>query len=283
MGHSLVEGDLRVVAHRPWPGGAITVSPDGTWAAIALPGRVVVARLPGLDAEREIHVADVRSLVALDANTLALAPHRGVLVIRDPAGTPRVGVRARGVGRVALAAGPDGILAAVGARAALPRATIVTRTDGGTRQGWTAVVTGAVVATWVGKDDLVVAAGEDLVLVRGGEEDARVEAPLGGPIGALASIPGGVVIAGPGPRAMFHALAPGMPHAYIDVLPGTSRSLATAGGLLAVGTRSLGERVVVRDLQADREIAIARGMAAVALAPPLVVVTGREGTLVLAP
>lgn len=283
MGDSLVAGDLRVVAHRPWPGGAITTSPDGTWVAVALPGRVVVARLPGLDAEREIHVADVRSLAALDEHTLALAPHRGLLVIHDPTGAPWVGVRARGAGRVALVAGPGGILAAVGERAALPRATIVTRADRGKRRGWTAAITGVVAATWVGRDDLVVATGGDLVLVRGGREEARAVAPLPGPITALASIAGGVVIAGPGSRAVVHAFTPGMPPAHIDVPPGTSRTLATAGTLLAVGTRSLGERVVVRDLRSDRQIATARGVAAVALAPPLVVVTGREGTLVLSP
>ena len=88
-----------MVASRAWPGSAITVSPDGEWVAIALPGRVVVARLPDLSDEREILVADVRSLVAVDPTRLALAPHRGVLVIDDPAGSPHVGVRARGAGR----------------------------------------------------------------------------------------------------------------------------------------------------------------------------------------
>ena len=64
-GRVKVQGDLEVVAHRSWPGTAITVAPGGGWVAIALPGRVVVARLPDLDDAREVHVADVRSLVAL--------------------------------------------------------------------------------------------------------------------------------------------------------------------------------------------------------------------------
>ncbi len=175
-----VEGALRVVAASVWPGSAITASPDGTWVAVALPGRVVVARLPDLSDIREIHVADVRSLAAIDPDRVALAPHRGLLIIEDPMGLPRVGVRARGVGRVRFVAGPDGVLAAVGERAALPRATVVTRVDAGRQRGWTPTVPGAIAAAWMGPHDLAVAAGADLVLVHDGVEHARVVAPLKG-------------------------------------------------------------------------------------------------------
>jgi hypothetical protein len=113
-----VTGAVRVVAHRPWPGSALAVAPGGEWVAVALPGRVVTARLPDLSDEHEIHVADVRSIAAISDDRLALAPHRGVLVIEDPVGAPRVAVRARGAGRVQVVAGPGGLFAAVGERAA---------------------------------------------------------------------------------------------------------------------------------------------------------------------
>ena len=276
------DGDLAVVAHRPWPGSAITVAPGGEWIAVALPGRVVVARLPHLDDVREIHVADVRSLAAITDDRLVLAPHRGLLVIEDPLGTPHVGVRARGAGRVVVSAGPSGLLVAVGERAALPRATVVARTDLGRRRGWTASIPGATAAAWLGERDLVVAAGADLVLVRDGEVDARAEGPLGEPITALVSVPGGVVVAGAGPRAVVHATMPGAPRPAIDVAPGGARWLHAAEGLLAVGTRSLGERVAVHDLEEGGVVGTLRGVAAAVLAPPLLAATGREGTVVLA-
>lgn len=278
-----VGGDLRVLASRPWPGSAVATAPDGSWAAVALPGRVMVARLPGLDHEREIAVSDVRSLVAVDEGRLALAPRRGLLVIDDPAGSPRVGLRARGPGRLALAAGPGGRLAAVGDRAALPRATVIARSDAGRRRDWTAAVDGATVAAWLDGGDLVVAAGEDLVLVRGGAEQARAHSPIGEPITGLASIPGGVAIAGAGDRAVLHSVVPGASRPSITVPPGTGRVLAVAGGMLVACTRSLGERVAVHDLATGRAIGWLRGASAAAPAPPLVVATGREGTVVAGP
>lgn len=278
-----VSGDLRVVASRPWPGSAVAVCPDGQWAAVALPGRVIVARLPALDGEREIAVSDVRSLVAVDSGRLALAPRRGLLVIDDPAGSPRVGVRARGPGRLALAAGPGGLLAAVGERAALPRATVIARSDGGRRRDWTAAVDGATAAAWLDDGDLVVAAGEDLVLVRRGAEHARAHAPIGEPITGLAAAPGGVAIAGPGDRAVLHSIVPGASRPSIAVPPGTGRVLAVAGGMLVACTRSLGERVSVHDLRTGEATASLRGVSAAAPAPPLVVATGREGTVVAGP
>lgn len=278
-----VDGALRVLSTRPWPGSAAAVSPDGAWAAVALPGRVMVARLPGLDDPREIAVADVRSLVAVDAGRLALAPRRGLLVIDDPAGTPRVGLRARGPGRLSLAAGHGGLLAAVGERAALPRATVVARSDSGRRRDWTAAIDGAAAAAWIDGGDLVVAAGDDLVLVRRGAEHARAHSPLGEPITGLASIPGGVAIAGPGDRAVLHSVVPGASRPSIAVPPGTGRILAVADGMLVACTRSLGERVAVHDLATGDAVAMLRGVSAAAPAPPLVVATGREGTVVAGP
>jgi hypothetical protein len=128
------DGGLTVLATRPWPGSALAASTDGAWVAVALPGRVVVAGLPGLDDVHEIDVSDVRSLMAVDSTRLALAPRRGLLVIDDPMGIPRVGLRARGPGRLVLAADGEGRLAAVGERAALPRATVVARSDAARRR-----------------------------------------------------------------------------------------------------------------------------------------------------
>jgi len=277
-----VVGDLRVVAHQHWPGSALAVSPGGEWIAVALPGRVVTARLPDLSDAREIHVADVRSLAAVGNDRLALAPHRGLLVIEDPVGLAQVAVRSRGAGRVQLVAGPDGALAAVGERAALPRATVVTRTDLGRRRGWTATVAGATSAAWLDARDLAVAAGHDLVLVRDGVEEARAQDPLGEPITALAAVPGGVLIAGAGPEAVLHAIAPRAARPRIAVPPGGGRVLHSAGDWLAVGTRSLGERVQIHDLVGGEVICALRGVASAVVAPPLVVATGREGTAVLA-
>lgn len=275
---------MRVVAARPWPGSAVAVSPDAAWAAIALPGRVVVARLPDLDDVREIAVADVRSMAAIDEGRLALAPRRGLLVIDDPLGAAAVGLRARGPGRLALAAGSGGRLAAVGDRAALPRATVVARSDAARRRDWTAVIEGASAAAWLGRgDDLAVAADRDLVLVRRGEEAARVEGPLGEPIVALAAVPGGLVLAGAGDRAVVHPTVPGAPRGVIEVPPGTGRAVSAAGGVLAVCTRSLGERVSVHDLATGAAVAVLRGVSVGVPAPPYVVATGREGTVVTAP
>ena len=277
-----VSGDLHTVAHRPWPGSALAVSPDGQWVAVALPGRVVTARLPDLDDAHEIHVADVRSMAVIGDDRLALAPHRGVLIIEDPVGSPHVAVRARGSGRVQLVAGPGGLLAAVGERAALPRATVVTRSDRGRRRGWTAGIAGATTAAWLGDRDLAVAAGDDLVLVREGVEEARARSPLGERITGLASVPDGVVVVGAGPHAVLHATAPRAERPRIEVPPGGARTVHAADGWLAVGTRSLGERVQVHDLAADRVICAVRGAAGAVVAPPFVVATGREGTVVLA-
>jgi hypothetical protein len=272
---------MRVLAARPWPGTAVAVSPDGGWAAIALPGRVMVARLPGLDDAREIAVADVRSLAAVDSTRLAMAPRRGLLVIEDPLGDASVGLRARGPGRLVLAAGAGGRLAAVGERAALPRATVIARSDAARRRDWTAVIDGAGAAAWLdGGDDLVVAAGHDLVLVRRGEEAARAESPLGEPIAALAAVPGGVVIAGAGDRVLIHPTSAGAPRRAIEVAPGTGRSVAAADGVLAVSTRSLGERVSVHDLASGAPVAVLRGVSVGVPAPPYLVATGREGTVV---
>jgi len=278
----LVEaGALRVVAARGWPGSALAVSPDGTWAAVALPGRVLVARLPHLDDLREIAVSDVRSMSAVGAERLALAPRRGLLVIDDPTGAARVGLRSRAPGRLVLAAGPGGRLAAVGDRAALPRATVVARSDEARRRDWTATIEGATGAAWLDDGDLAVAAGADLVLVRTGDEHARAPAPLGERITAIASIPGGVAIAGQGDRAVLHAVLPGARHRSIEVHPGTGRSLAASGGLLVASTRSFGERVTVHDLSTGERTASLRGVALGAPAPGCVVATGREGTVVL--
>lgn len=279
----LVEhGALRVVAARGWPGSALVVSPDGAWAAVALPGRVVVARLPDLDDVREIAVSDVRSMAVVGADRLALAPRRGLLVIDDPAGAARVGLRSRAPGRLSLSAGPHGRLAAVGDRAALPRATVVARSDEARRRDWTAAVDGATAAAWL-DDDLAVAAGADLVLVRAGEEHARAPSPLGEGITAVASVPGGVVIAGQGDRAMIHAVRPGAARPSLEVHPGTARALAAADGVLVVSSRSLGERVTVHDLATGDRTASLRGVSLGAPAPGVVVATGREGTVVLAP
>ncbi|MBU6364433.1 MAG: hypothetical protein KGQ95_09470 [Acidobacteria bacterium] len=280
----LVEhGALRVVAARGWPGSALAVSPDGAWAAVALPGRVVVARLPGLDDLREIAVSDVRSMGALGPDRLALAPRRGLLVIDDPLGAARVGMRSRAPGRLALAVGPDGRLAAVGDRAALPRATVVARSDLARRRDWTAAVEGATAAAWLDGGDLAVATEADLVLVRGGEEHARAPAPLGERITALASIPGGVAVAGQGDRVVLHGVLPGSARPSLEVHPGTGRALAASQGVLVVASRSLGERVTVHDLVTGERTASLRGVALGASAPGCVVATGREGTVVLAP
>ena len=75
------------------------------------------------------------------------------------------------------------------------------------------------------------------------------------------------------------------PHGLVDELAlgvFAGRTLHAAEGWLAVGTRSLGERVQVYDLAADAVICELRGFAAAVVAPPLVVATGREGTVVLA-
>lgn len=276
-------GALRMVAAKPWPGTALAVSPDLAWVAVSLPGRVIVARLPDLDDMREIAVSDVRSMAAVDSRRLALAPRRGLLVIEDPLGTAKVGLRSRGPGRLVLAAGPDGRLAAVGDRAALPRATVIARSDAARRRDWTACIEGARAAAWLDDGDLVVAAASDLVLVRRGEEAARAADPLGEPIVALASVPGGVVIAGAGDRAVVHSIVPGASRPAIAVPPGTGRTLSVAGGLLTASTRSLGERVSVHDLATGRAIATLRGVSAGVPAPPYVVATGREGTVVAGP
>lgn len=276
-----------VVATRPWPAAAVAMSPDATWVAVALPGRVLVARLPHLDAVREVAVSDVRSLAAVDATRLAMAPRRGLLMIDDPAGSPHVGLRARGPGRLALAAGPDGRLAAVGDRAALPRATVVARSDAARRRDWTAMVPGAVAAAWLDQGDLAVATGGDLVLVRGGREEARVRAPVDGAITALAAIPGGVAAAGAGARVLLHSVRPGTGSTSLEVPPGTGRTLAAAGGMLVSGTRSLGERVVVHDLATGEVVHERRGASVAAVASgaqgSVVVAAGREGTVVLMP
>jgi hypothetical protein len=276
-------GALRIVAAKPWPGTALTVSPDLAWVAVSLPGRVIVARLPDLDDVCEIAVSDVRSMAAVDSGRLALAPRRGLLVIEDPLGAARVGLRSRGPGRLVLAAGPDGRLAAVGDRAALPRATVIARSDAARRRDWTACIEGARSAAWLDGGDLVVAAASDLVLVRRGEESARAKDPLGEPIVALASVPGGVVIAGAGDRAVVHSVVPGASRPAIAVPPGTGRTLSAAGGLLTASTRSLGERVSVHDLATGRAIATLRGVSTGVPAPPYVVATGREGTVVAGP
>ena len=276
-------GGLTVIATRSWPGCALAASGDGAWVAVALPGRVVVARLPELTDVCEIDVSDVRSLAELGAGRLALAPRRGLLVIDDPAGDPRVALRARGPGRLVLAAGPGGRLAAVGERAALPRATVIARSDAARRRDWTAVIEGARAAAWIDGGDLVVAAGEDLVLVRNGREEARSQAPLGEEITALAPIPGGVAVAGAGPRALLHSIIPGAAHASIDIPAGTGRSLDVGGGLVVVATRSSGERVAVHRLSTGERIHEVSGASVGAVAPPYVVATGREGTVVLGP
>jgi len=277
------QGALRVAAAQGWPGSALAVSPDGAWAAVALPGRVVVARLPGLDGVREIAVSDVRSMAAVGPDRLALAPRRGLLVIDDPLGAARVGLRSRAPGRLVLAAGDGGRLAAVGDRAALPRATVVARSDLARRRDWTATVEGAMAAAWLDDGDLAVATGADLVLVRGGEEHARAPRPLGERITAVASIPGGVAIAGQGDRVVLHAVLPGAARPAIEVHPGTGRALAAGTGVLVVASRSLGERVTVHDLATGERTASLRGVALGAPAPGCVVATGREGTVVLAP
>ena len=280
----LVEhGALGVVAATGWPGSALAVSPDGAWAAVALPGRVVVARLPHLDDVREIAVSDVRSMAVVGDDRLALAPRRGLLVIDDPAGAARVGLRSRAPGRLALAAGPGGRLAAVGDRAALPRATVVARSDMARRRDWTASVEGALAAAWLDDGDLAVAAGADLVLVRSGEEHARAPSPLGERITAVASIPGGVAVAGQGDRVVLHAVLPGAGRPSLDVHPGTGRALAAAHGMLVVSSRSLGERVTVHDLSTGDRTASLRGVALGVPGPGCVVATGREGTVVLTP
>lgn len=276
-------GALRVVASRTWPGSALAVSPDGAWVAVALPGRVMVARLPDLDGAREIAVSDVRSLAALDARRLALAPRRGLMVIDDPLATARVGLRARGPGRLVLAAGPDGRLAAVGDRVALPRATVIARSDRARRRDWTAAVEDAVAAAWIDGGDLVVAAGDDLVLLRRGEEQVRARGPLGGPITALAAIGGGVAIAGPGDRVVLHSIVPRAARPSIAVPPGMGRVLTASQGMLVAGTRSLGERVSAHDVSTGESIGGLRGVSVGAPAPPYVVATGREGTVVAGP
>jgi hypothetical protein len=279
----VTDGGLTVLATRPWPGSALAASRDGEWVAVALPGRVVVARLPYLDDVREIDVSDVRSLVAVDPGRLALAPRRGLLVIDDPAGTPRVGVRARGPGRLVLATDGEGRVAAVGDRAALPRATVVARSDAARRRDWTAAIHGARCAAWLEGGDLVVAAGEDLVLVRGGREEARACAPLGEVITALASVPGGVAVAGPGPRVLLHSVIPGATRPHVEIPPGTGRSLSVTGDILVASTRSLGERVTMYRLSTGEQVHEMRGVAVGAAAPPYVVATGREGTVVVGP
>ena len=279
----LVEhGALRVAATRGWPGSALAVSPDGAWAAVALPGRVVVARLPALDDIREIAVSDVRSMAVVGPDRLALAPRRGLLVIDDPSGAARVGLRSRAPGRLTLAAGEDGRLAAVGERAALPRATVVARSDQARRRDWTATVDGALAAAWLG-DDLAVATGADLVLVRAGEVHARAASPIGERITALAAIPGGVAVAGQGDRVVLHAVRPGAARPVLEVHPGSGRALAAGHGLLVVASRSLGERVTVHDLSTGERTASLRGVALAAPGPDCVVATGREGTVVLVP
>ncbi len=276
-------GELTVLTTRPWPGCALAASSDGEWVAVALPGRVVVARLPSLDDVREIDVSDVRSLVAVDPGRLAVAPRRGLLVIDDPMGIPRVGLRARGPGRLALAADGEGRVAAVGERAALPRATVVARSDAARRRDWTAAIDGARAAAWLEGGDLVVAAGEDLVLVRDGREEARARAPLGEDITALASIPGGVAVAGAGPHVVLHSTIPGAARSHVEIPPGTGRSLSVAGDMLVAATRSLGERVAVHRLSTGEQVHDMRGVAVGAAAPPYVVATGREGTVVMGP
>jgi hypothetical protein len=277
------QGALRVAAAQGWPGSALAVSPDGAWAAVALPGRVVVARLPGLDGIREIAVSDVRSMAAVGPDRLALAPRRGLLVIDDPLGAARVGLRSRAPGRLVLSAGDGGRLAAVGDRAALPRATVVARSDLARRRDWTATIEGALAAAWLDDGDLAVATGADLVLVRGGEEHARAPRALGERITAVASVPGGVAIAGQGDRVVLHNVLPGSARPAIEVHPGTGRALAAGAGMLVVASRSLGERVTVHDLATGERTASLRGVALGAPAPGCVVATGREGTVVLAP
>jgi hypothetical protein len=127
------------------------------------------------------------------------------------------------------------------------------------------------------------AAAPSEVLVRRGEESARAKDPLGEPIVALASVPGGVVIAGAGDRAVMHSVVPGASRPAIAVPPGTGRTLSAAGGLLTASTRSLGERVSVHDLATGRAIATLRGVSTGVPAPPYVVATGREGTVVAGP
>ena len=93
----------------------------------------------------------------------------------------------------------------------------------------------------------------------------------------------GVVIAGAGDRALLHSIVPGAPRTAIAVPPGTGRTLSAAGGLLTASTRSLGERVSVHDLATGRAIATLRGVSTGVPAPPYVVATGREGTVVAGP
>ncbi|MCU0307269.1 MAG: hypothetical protein MUE51_05770 [Thermoleophilia bacterium] len=63
---------------------------------------------------------------------------------------------------------------------------------------------------------------------------------------------------------------------------GPGRSLAVDGPTLAAGTRAAGEAVALVDLRRRTVDHLLRGVSAVALAGPWLVVTGREGTAVLA-
>jgi len=141
---------------------------------------------------------------------------------------------------------------------------------------------GATAAAWIDHGDLAVAAGLDLVLVRDGEEEARAEGPLGEPITAVVTVPGGVAIAGAGPRVVLHSTVPRAKRPAIEVPPGVGRSLQVGDGLMVTGTRSLGERVVVHDLTSGDQVAAIRGVATAAAVGGVVVGTGREGTVVLA-
>ncbi len=91
-----------------------------------------------------------------------------------------------------------------------------------------------------------------------------------------------MVIAGAGPQAVLHATTPRAARPQIAIVPGGGRSVHVADDLLLVGTRSLGERVHVHDMADGGCLATLRGVASGVVAPPLIVATGREGTVVLA-
>ena len=82
---------------------------------------------------------------------------------------------------------------------------------------------------------------------------------------------------------MLHTTIPGVPRPALEIAPGTGRALSADGGMLVASTRSLGERVTVHDIATGERVASLRGVALGVAAPPHVVATGREGTVVLAP
>jgi hypothetical protein len=274
-------GRLEPVAHRPWPGAAVAVDPASAHVVVALPGRLVVGSLPDLGDGRSVDLADVRAVAPVPGlRAVCAAGGRGARVLALDRSAPLL--RLRTPGRVQPAVSPGGARLALVGQVARPRASVGVWDLAGGRRLWTAPVYAAACAAWA--DGAVLAVGgRDLRLF--GHEGSVLPvapAPRGERITALAAGGGVLVSAGEGPVGTVWDADRAAVCGSVPVPAGPGRSLAVDGPTLAAGTRAAGEAVALVDLRRRTVDHLLRGVSAVALAGPWLVVTGREGTAVLA-